>query len=248
MTLSTRTDPASRQSFRKQKRWMMDSLSRFEKLPVESSWTQGWILKKGTHLQERFDRMYQMVVLNILVQFEFHLVPRKRPQRLFPPMLFRQTQVSRPDPQPKGSGGIPNSSPAFKLNVASGSRGSYRGPGGDGDGVHAERRSGKLVPHSVVAESDSASFVSSVTEEASSFYDKNFSSGRSNGHWNKQALNVLNQYNVKKTLLQARDSNAYHHQHLQQYGSNHNNSRRHQAEPSLSRLEEEHVNMFRSEV
>ena len=88
------------------------------------------------------------------------------------------------------------------------------------------------IPDAVHAANRDHSVVSSVTEEASSFHDRSSNSGTNK--WNHRHIqNMLNQFSggsAKKKTLQARDSNV----------------QQHQLKPSLSRLEEEHANMFRS--
>lgn len=69
------------------------------------------------------------------------------------------------------------------------------------------------VPKAVHADEEAESIVSSVTEEASSFYNKSF--GGNSAHWNRQAQSVLNHYNVKRTL-QTRDGNTYNKVHRHQ--------------------------------
>jgi hypothetical protein len=78
------------------------------------------------------------------------------------------------------------------------------------------------VPPSILTDESAHSSVSSVTEEASSFYQKNFQSG-----WKTQAHNVLNNYhNARKARP-------------------HNDSSNRSVEPHyLERVEEEHTNMF----
>jgi hypothetical protein len=96
------------------------------------------------------------------------------------------------------------------------------------------------VPRELHAEEGSD--VSSVTEEASSFYQKNFvnSSNTSSSQWSKQAHQVLNHYNVKRTL-QLRDENA-----RARFTRIHHPP--HSTTPPLSRLEEDHANMFQCEM
>lgn len=77
------------------------------------------------------------------------------------------------------------------------------------------------VPHSVHADG-AESCMSSVTEEASSFYQKNFQPT-----WTKQAQTILNCYNVNK--------------------AKNLNQRVFEVTQKLNRLEEEHTHMFTSE-
>lgn len=78
------------------------------------------------------------------------------------------------------------------------------------------------VPPSIMADETADSIVSSVTEEASSFYQKNFQSG-----WKAQAHNVLNNYHNARKVR------------------NHNDSSNRSVESHcLERVEEEHSNMF----
>ena len=84
------------------------------------------------------------------------------------------------------------------------------------------------VPQSVMAaRDDSESIVSSVTEEASSFYQKSF--GGSHRSWNKQAHDLVSHYGVHRSNTGETNSAP----HSKVY---------------LSRLEKEHVAAFRSEV
>lgn len=124
--------------------------------------------------------------------------PQKAPPKAVPTnailgsMLFRQTQsIFTTDEESK------HNKAALKRNESR------------EDNDYSQRRDdgNYKVPHSVHADDAAESIVSSVTEEASSFYQKNFGGG--SVHWNKQAQNVLNHYNVRKTL-QARDTNALH--------------------------------------
>lgn len=122
--------------------------------------------------------------------------PHKNPPKAVPTnailgsMLFRQTQS------------IYSAEEDSKSNISVAKR---KETSPDDDEGSSSPRDGK-VPRSVHADKAAESVVSSVTEEASTFYQKNFGGG--SAHWNKQALNVLNHYNVKKTL-QVRDTNAH---------------------------------------
>jgi hypothetical protein len=105
------------------------------------------------------------------------------------------------------------------------------------------------VPRAVDADDGDDSIVSSVTEEASSFYNKSF--GGNSAHWNKQAQNVLNHYNVKRTL-QSRDTNSYGKVQRSQFLLNSQLAYESRPPPpwppTMTRVEEEHANMFRSEA
>jgi len=101
------------------------------------------------------------------------------------------------------------------------------------------------VPRSVDTKDDEQqSIVSSVTEEASSFYDRSYSSG---AKWNRQVQTMLNQFGAagRPTLHQARSPNVKSNENnvLQQQQQ----QERQEIKASLSRSEEEHVNMFRSD-
>jgi hypothetical protein len=78
------------------------------------------------------------------------------------------------------------------------------------------------VPPSILTDESADSTVSSVTEEASSFYQKNFQSG-----WKTQAHNVLNNYHNARKVRSHKDS-----------------SNRSVESHYLERVEEEHTNMF----
>jgi hypothetical protein len=78
------------------------------------------------------------------------------------------------------------------------------------------------VPPSILTDESAHSSVSSVTEEASSFYQKNFQSG-----WKTQAHNVLNNYHNARKVRPHNDS-----------------SNRSVESHYLERVEEEHTNMF----
>jgi hypothetical protein len=78
------------------------------------------------------------------------------------------------------------------------------------------------VPPSILTDESAYSSVSSVTEEASSFYQKNFQSG-----WKTQANNVLNNYHNARKVRPHNDS-----------------SNRSVESHYLERVEEEHANMF----
>jgi hypothetical protein len=109
-------------------------------------------------------------------------------------MLFRQTYPGK----------APSKSPATKKNVD-----------------HEDEQLPADMPPSILTD-ESDSTVSSVTEEASSFYQKNFESG-----WKYQAQNVLNNYHKARKPRSRVDPSTY------------------SAEPyHLERVEEEYTNMF----
>jgi hypothetical protein len=100
------------------------------------------------------------------------------------------------------------------------------------------------VPSAVAASDGSESNVSSVTEEASSFYKKSFG-GRS-PRWNEPAQKLVNNYNVRKNQL--RTNNSFSGCGRDQGPSKFRQSTGSSGEHELSRSEAEHINVFRSEV
>lgn len=151
--------------------------------------------------------------------------PQKVPPKAVPTnailgsMLFRQTLTTA---SANSSQNNSQQSNKFTLKSTSTNKNDY-GPARD-DGSNISR---SPIPQSVVANSETDTIVSSVTEQASAFYNKNLG-GRNN--WSKQAQSILQNYNARKSH-QHRDVNA---------------------KPSyrtyLSANEEEHVNIFRSEA
>jgi hypothetical protein len=117
-------------------------------------------------------------------------------------MLFRQTETSftdeHSDKKRKG-----NDIPTKQHRPTK----SPRSAGGVDDDRYDHN--GMRVPRSVHADRAAKSDVSSVTEEASAFYVKNLL--HLSSKWNESAQNILNQYNVQKKTLHARDTNAYAH-------------------------------------
>jgi hypothetical protein len=116
-------------------------------------------------------------------------------------MLFRQTETYFTDEhsdKKRKSKDIPTKQQLPKKSPRSGG-------GVDDDYDH----NGMKVPRSVHADHAAKSDVSSVTEEASAFYIKNLL--HQSSKWNESAQNILNQYNVQKKTLHARDTNANAH-------------------------------------
>jgi hypothetical protein len=146
--------------------------------------------------------------------------PQKNPPKAVPSnailgsMLFLQTEVP------------PATERKLQVAPRQKSRKKYQD---DDDGSEHERCS--KIPRSVRADDSLRSEVSSITEEASSFCQKNV--GGYN-QWSKQAYHVLDHYNVKKMMQQssqvnnntlvARDMNSY----------------------LMSRQEQDHANLFQS--
>jgi hypothetical protein len=121
------------------------------------------------------------------------------------------------------------------------------------------------VPSAVAASDGSESNVSSVTEEASSFYKKSFGGGRSSPRWSEPAQKLVNNYNVRSknqlrtasnnnSALSGGSSSRDHHFNHHHQGATPSrfrqgtDSNRSIGEPGLSRSEAEHINVFLSEV
>lgn len=104
-----------------------------------------------------------------------------------------------------------------------------------------DKNTTEKIPRSVMAANDETdSIVSSVTEEASSFYKKSF--GAKSPSWNQTAQTLLNNYNVRKNHVRTVNNSTYG-------ARNHHTLVAHTANNgSFSRSEEEHVSVFLSEV
>jgi hypothetical protein len=132
-------------------------------------------------------------------------------------MLFRQTESSCPEEhndnnmsKEKSNTGFPNKHKPRKEPPRSGHV--------DEEYAYTKGNDPK-VPRAVHADHTAKSDVSSVTEEASTFYTKNLM--HHSAKWNQSALNILNQYNVRKKTLQTRDTNAFTHHHSSERGQQH---------------------------
>lgn len=101
------------------------------------------------------------------------------------------------------------------------------------------------VPHSVDTNDGDQSTVSSVTEEASSFYERSHVVS-SSAKWNRQVQNMLNQFNTRQNL-QARVNSLIGHNDTSAKQRPQTLEQQDTIKPSLSRSEEEHVSMFRSD-
>jgi len=101
------------------------------------------------------------------------------------------------------------------------------------------------VPKSVDTNDGDQSIVSSVTQEASSFYERSYG-GSSGAKWNRQVQNMLNQFNARQALQSRVNSLTGHNENSAKQLSQ-VQTQEDSIKPSLSRSEEELVGMFRSE-